>query len=337
MQSNVPQVSIVIPCFRDEDNIRTLLERLEPTIASIAGGAEVVLVDDGSPDLTGDRAIEEGARYPHPVTVVRLARNFGQHPAVFAGLAAARGSVVVTCDSDLQYPPDQIPVLLAALDDRHPVASGYREDRKDPLSRRMLTRLLTGWLGRRTGQELRDYGSMFRAYKRPVVDAMLQITEQHRFVPAIPSWLGFRVKEVPVQHAPRGEQGSRYRLSSLASLFLDLVTSYAVSPLRALSGVAALAAFLGFVATLAFTIYRIVLGDGVSGTVSAFALIFFLLAIQLLVLALMSEYVGRIFVETKRRPYYVVRSTVVAGGSRDGSSGRLLESFQSSTTEGAQL
>jgi len=191
----------------------------------------------------------------------------------------------------------------------NPVVSGYRADRKDPYTRRLITSALTKWLGKRTGQQLRDYGSMFRAYDRSVVDAMLTITERHRYVPAIASWLGFHVLELPVEHHQRNEQGSRYRLSSLLSLFLDVITSYSISPLRFVSLVASIGALAGFMAMIAFAVYRVVIGAGVAGVVSAFALVFALLAVQLLATALLGEYVGRIYVETRHRPYFVVRST----------------------------
>lgn len=310
-----PAVSIVIPCYRDEDHVAGLVAELEPVLASFEGGGELVLVDDGSPDRTGERALEVARGASQPVTVVRLARNFGQHPAVFAGLAAARGRIVVTADSDLQYPASEIVRLVDAVSVEAPVVSGYRADRRDPITRRAITGLLTRWLGRRTGQELHDYGSMFRAYDREVVDAMLGITERHRYVPAIPAWLGFRVYEIPVEHRPRGEQGSRYRLSSLLSLFLDLITSYSISPLRFVSIFAFACALVGFLATTAFLVYRIVVGAGIGGVVSAFALVFGLLAAQLLATTLISEYVGRIYVETRQRPYFIVRSTDRHAGS----------------------
>jgi undecaprenyl-phosphate 4-deoxy-4-formamido-L-arabinose transferase len=305
-----PSVSVVVPCYRDEDNLAPLLERLEPVMAGLDGPAELVLVDDGSPDRTGLRAIELGSTFPHPVSVVRLARNFGQHPAVFAGLAYARGDVVVTMDSDMQYPPEDIPALLAAVSDEFPVASGYRQQRRDPIGRRIITRTLSWWLARQTGTRLLDFGSMFRAYDRRVVEQMLLFTERHRYVPALVAWLGVQVKEIPVAHAARGEQGSRYRLGALVDMFLDLVTGYAVFPLRLLTGLGLAASLLGFVGAMSFLVYRIVAGGGGAGTVSAFALVFFLLGTLLLIVAMLGEYVGRIYTEAKARPYYIVGDVV---------------------------
>ncbi len=311
-----PGLSIVIPLYRDEDALEPIFERCRPILDAVPGGGELILVDDGGLDRTTPRAEALARRYPHPTTVVRLARNFGQHPAVFAGLAHARGKRVVTLDSDLQYPPEEIPKLLAALSPDTPVASGYREDRKHPLVRRLITRALTRWLNARTGANLRDFGSMFRAYDRRAVDMMLTFSERHRYVPAVVAWLGVRIEEVPIIHAEGGRR-SRYRLSTLADLLLDLVTGYSVSPLRLLIGLGLVGAAAGFVATVGFGVYRIVVGSGVSGTVSAFALVFALLGIQLALIALIGEYVGRVYTEAKGRPYYLVGEVIRVAGSTE--------------------
>jgi undecaprenyl-phosphate 4-deoxy-4-formamido-L-arabinose transferase len=305
----VPGLSIVIPLYRDEDALAEIFRRCEPLLDEQADGGELVLVDDGGLDRTTPVALELAQGFPYPTTIVRLTRNFGQHPAVFAGLAHASGNRVVTLDSDLQYPPEEIPKLLNELGAEYPVVSGYRVDRRDPLMRRLITRALTRWLNAQTRTHMRDFGSMFRAYDRHTVDLMVSFTERHRYVPAVVAWLGVPIKEVPIVHEPRGERGSRYRLSALIEMVLDLITGYSVFPLRLLTGVGLLASIGGFVGTLFFIIYRLVAGAGVSGTVSAFALVFALLAVLLLLVAMIGEYVGRIYSEAKARPYFVVQST----------------------------
>ncbi len=310
-----PGLSIVIPLYRDQDALEAIFERCRPILDAQPNGGELVLVDDGGLDATTPRALELAAVYGHPTTVVSLARNFGQHPAVFAGLQHASGDHVVTMDSDLQYPPEEIPKLLAELGPEYPVVSGYRADRRDPLTRRLITSALTRWLNKQTGTDLHDFGSMFRAYDRNTVALMLTFTERHRYVPAVVAWLGVKIKEVPISHAARGAAGSRYRLASLVEMVFDLVTGYSVFPLRLLTMVGLLASAAGFVGTACFIVYRIVIGAGVSGTVSAFALVFALLGVLLLLLAMIGEYVGRIYSESKARPYFVVSATHrIAGG-----------------------
>jgi undecaprenyl-phosphate 4-deoxy-4-formamido-L-arabinose transferase len=303
-----PTLSIVVPLYRDVENLTPLFERLGEVMARLERPAELILVDDGSRDGTAERAVELAGGFSHPTTVIRLWRNFGQHPAVYAGLERAVGDVVVTMDSDLQYPPEEIPRLLAELSPEFPVVSGYREHRADPWPRRMITRVLSSWMSRRTGSALRDYGSMFRAYDRRVVDQLLQFSEQRRYIPGLVGWLRVPVKEIPVSHQARGEQGSRYRLGPLVDMFLDLITGYAAFPLRVVMAVGFVGALLGFIATSALFAYRIVAGSGPSGLVSAFAALFFLAGIQLLALGTVGEYVGRVYIETKGRPYFLVES-----------------------------
>jgi undecaprenyl-phosphate 4-deoxy-4-formamido-L-arabinose transferase len=306
MGDGAPDLSLVIPLYRDEDALPAIFARCGRVLDDHGGTGELVLVDDGSRDRTAARAVELGRAFEHETTVVRLTRNVGQHAAVFAGLAHARGTAVVTLDSDLQYPPEDIPLLLAELSPQQPVVSGYREDRRDPFPRRVVTGALTRWLNRRLGVSLRDFGSMFRAYDRPTVDLMLTLSERHRFVPAIVAWLGIPIKEVPVSHAPRSASGTRYRIGGLVELLFDMVTGYSVFPMRMLTVLGLLASLVGLFATCGFIAYRVVVGAGVSGAVSAFALIFGLLTVQLMIVALLGEYVGRIYVEAKGRPYYVV-------------------------------
>jgi undecaprenyl-phosphate 4-deoxy-4-formamido-L-arabinose transferase len=312
-----PALSLVIPLYRDEAALEQIFSRCVPVMDRIEGGAELVLVDDGGLDRTTPRALELAADCRHPTTVVRLARNFGQHAAVFAGLAHARGTAVATLDSDMQYPPEQLPPMLAELTSEHPVVSGCRTDRKDPLLRRLITRGLTRWLNRKTGVLLRDFGSMFRVYDRRTVELMLTFTERHRYVPAVVAWLGVPIKEVPIEHAPRGDRGSHYRLGALVELVLDLVTGYAVFPLRLLTTLAMAASVTGFLGAAGFAAYRIVVGAGGAGTVSAFALVFALLAVQLALVALIGEYVGRIYSEAKGRPYYVIAAVQRVGVDSD--------------------
>jgi Na+-transporting methylmalonyl-CoA/oxaloacetate decarboxylase gamma subunit len=157
---------------------------------------------------------------------------------------------------------------------------------------------------------------MFRAYDRNTVDLMVSFTERHRYVPAVVAWLGVPIKEIPITHEPRGDQGSRYRLSALIEMVFDLITGYSVFPLRLLTGLGILASVGGFIGTLAFIVYRVAVGAGVSGTVSAFALVFALLAMLLLLVAMIGEYVGRIYSEAKARPYFVVAASHRIQGRR---------------------
>jgi undecaprenyl-phosphate 4-deoxy-4-formamido-L-arabinose transferase len=307
MSSEAPvDYSIVVPCYRDAEGLDVLFERVGEVMDQLPGTGELVLVDDGSPDRTGPLAIEHAREFRQRTTVVRLARNFGQHPAVFAGFEHARGQVIITMDSDLQYPPDEIRRLMEGLSPEFPVVSGRRVDRRDPWLRRRLSSALSWWLAKQTGSQLADFGSMFRAYDRTVIERLLALPERRRYIPALVAWLGVPVKEIPVRHEARGSRGTRYRLAPLVDMALDVVTGYSVFPLRMLSILGLLASTLGFVVTLGFAVYRIFVGAGEARLVSAFAAIFFLIGVQLAVSAMISEYVGRVYIEAKGRPLYVV-------------------------------
>ncbi len=303
-----PTLTIVVPLYRDVGNVPEIFERLRPVIANLVHRTDLVLVDDGSRDGTAERAMALAEEFPYPTAVVRLTRNFGQHPAVFAGLQQATGDVVITMDSDLQYAPEDIPRLLAELSVKSPVVSGYREERSDPWGRRVVSRFLSAWLSRRTGSTLRDYGSMFRAYDRRVITQLLRFREQRRYIPALVGWLGVPVKEIPVTQGARGTQGSRYRLRTLVDMFLDLITGYAAFPLRVVTLIGTVGAMISLALTVFFFVYRVVQGDGPSGLVSAFGVLFFLVAMQLVILGVLGEYIGRIYIEAKDRPYFLVDS-----------------------------
>ena len=158
---------------------------------------------------------------------------------------------------------------MVAVRDGAQVAAGVRTKRADPFTRRLITRALSWWLSRQTGTRLSDFGSMFRAYDRATVERMLLFTERHRYVPALVAWLGADVVEVPITHEARGPVGSRYRIGALVDMMLDLVTGYAVFPLRVMSVFGIVGAVVGFVSAIGFLVYRVVNGrwwsrDGIS-------------------------------------------------------------------------
>jgi undecaprenyl-phosphate 4-deoxy-4-formamido-L-arabinose transferase len=214
-------LSIVIPLYRDEDALKAIFTRCEPILRESAGGRRARPGRRRRPRPRDGACGRDGRRLLASGRLVRLARNFGQHPAVFTGLEHSRGDLVVslrgtaTCSTPRRHPEARRRGV-----GRIPRRLRYRADRHDPLLRRWITRGLTRWLNARTGTELRDFGSMFRLYQCETVELMLQFTERHRYVPAVVPWLGVPIKEVAISHQARSEQGSRYRLSTLFDLLL---------------------------------------------------------------------------------------------------------------------
>ncbi len=311
-EPNVPgaRLSIVIPVWNEEANLGPLYARLAPVMDAIGPGVETIFVDDGSADTSLEMLRGFAARDPR-VRVVSFNRNYGQHAAVLAGLEFSTGQTVVTLDADLQNPPEDIPKLLAKAEEGFDVVGGWRANRQDTFFRKIASRQVN-LLMRRVlkGVEFRDYGCMLRAYSRPVVDSMLLCEERTPFIPALACQFARRIAEVPVGHAERGAGESKYSLWSLIKLQMDLITGFTSAPLR-------LATIVGTaisIASMAFggflVVRRFLYGPEAEGLFTLFAILFLLLGGNFLALGVLGEYIGRIYVEVRRRPRSVVKETI---------------------------
>ncbi len=306
-------MSIVIPVFNEELNLESLFARLAPVMDRIEGGAEVVFVDDGSADRSLE-LLRELARRDRRVRVVSFNRNYGQHAAVLAGFEATRGETVVTLDADLQNPPEDIPKLLAKVEEGFDVVGGYREERKDSFFRRWASRQINFFMRRiLSGVDFRDYGCMLRAYTRPVVDSMRLCEERSAFIPALACQFARRIAEVPVGHAEREAGESKYSLWKLVKLQADLVTGFTSAPLRAATLTGSLVALLSIAFGVFLGIRRLLYGPEAEGLFTLFAILFFLVGANFLALGVLGEYVGRIYIEVRRRPRSVVKETINLG------------------------
>ena len=197
----VPEISVVIPVFNEEDNLWELGERLIHTLTAMGRPFEIIFVDDGSTDGSWQLLTDLNGQYPQNIRALQFHVNFGQHQAIFAGFQAARGKVMVTLDADLQNPPEEIPRLVAKLDEGYDTVGGWRENRRDSVFRRLPSQLVNYVMSRVTGVKLRDYGCMLRAYRREVVDSINQCHESSSFIPALANLFSQRVAEIPVGHA----------------------------------------------------------------------------------------------------------------------------------------
>jgi undecaprenyl-phosphate 4-deoxy-4-formamido-L-arabinose transferase len=303
----VPSLSVVIPVHNEERNLDGLYARLGPVLDRTGRAYEVIFVDDGSADRSLD--ILRRLHDAHPsVRVIALNRNYGQHAAVFAGLDHARGDVIVTLDADLQNPPEEIPRLLAHVDAGHDVVGGWRQNRRDPRIRRVLSWCMNRLTSFMVGVRMRDYGCMLRAYRREVVEVLRGCRELSSFVPALANSFARSPVEVPVGHDSRGQGRSSYGLLRLIRLALDLMTGFSLLPIQAVSlagiGIALLG--LGFGAFL--LVRRLFVGPEVEVVFTLFAILFVFVGIQVLALGLIGEYVGRIYLEVRRRPRYVIQA-----------------------------
>jgi undecaprenyl-phosphate 4-deoxy-4-formamido-L-arabinose transferase len=308
-----PRVSIVVPVFNEEPNLAELYRRLAAVMDGIAGGGEAIFVDDGSSDrslaLLRDLTQRDGR-----VRVVAFNCNYGQHAAVMAGLDVARGATMVTLDADLQNPPEEIPKLLAKADEGFDVVGGWRANRHDTFFRRLASRLTNAGMRRvLRGIEFRDYGCMLRAYSRPVVDSLLRCEETTPFIPALACQFAHRIAEVPVAHAERAAGKSKYGLLKLLRLQADLVTGFSSAPLRLATLVGTVIALCSIGFGIFLGIRRLLYGPEAEGLFTLFAILFFLVGGNFLAMGVLGEYVGRTYIEVRRRPRSVVAETINVG------------------------
>src|SRR5436190_14875830 len=299
-----PDVSVVVTVYNEAACIEELYRRALAALDPGPRSYELIFVDDGSTDGTFaalERLHEDDPR----VRAVRFKRNFGQHPAMHAGLARARGDIVVTMDGDLQNAPEDIPRLLEAVEAGNDVASGRRRARKDPLGRAVPSRLINGMLRRFTGVEITDFGCAFNAYRRTAVEPMLGSIGKQKFTKALVLSGGARVVEVDVAHAPRVGP-SRYSPLRLTRLALHVLAGFWPQPIQWI-GVA-----LGVVCSLlalGLGVYGIVYWVGESnfpGPLFGGVLVLFVLGVQGFILALVGEYLGRIQRDVEGRPLYTI-------------------------------
>lgn len=300
-------VSVVVPVYNEEKNLPELARRLAAVGPQLGADYELIFVDDGSSD--GSLELLKGlAAADARVRVVEFNRNYGQHRAVFAGMAESRGEAIVTLDADLQNPPEEIPRLLERLAAGCDIVGGCRVTRRDSLLRKLISFINNRVASLATGVRLRDYGCMLRAYRREVVDQMVRCPEYPRYVPAMGHLFAKRVEEVEVRHDQRHAGRSRYRLTGLVHLWLDLMTGFSVLPLTLVSLLGLIIALTGLGFGSFLMVRRLVVGPEAEGIFTLFAILFFFVGAQIFCVGVVGEYLGRMFTEVRRRPNYVVRA-----------------------------
>ena len=321
------KVSIVIPLHNEAPNVDLLYRELREFATEEERIAEIIFVDDGSTDDTYER-LTRAAQDDVRVTVIRLRKNFGQTAALAAGFHASTGDVICPMDGDLQNDPRDIPALLEKLDEGCDVVSGWRKRRKDP----WLTRRLPSWFANRliskiTGVKLHDYGCSLKAYKSEVLEGVRLYGDMHRFIPALASWMGVQVGEVPVNHRRRVGGKSKYGLSRIFRVILDLINvkflvAYATRPIQVFGKIGLLSFLVGLI-FLVLTVYmKFAHGYNMSGNpLLLLSVLCALVAVQFICIGLLGEINIRTYYELQGKPTYVVRETF-RGGESPGESTR---------------
>jgi undecaprenyl-phosphate 4-deoxy-4-formamido-L-arabinose transferase len=318
--STTPSLSVVIPAFNEEANLNELIGRCLTICSSLGKTFEIILVDDGSSDRSAQIITEAAEQNPGKIIGVLLNRNYGQHAAVMAGFAESRGEIVVTLDADLQNPPEEIPKLVKKMETGFDVVGSIRLSRRDTLFRKMSSFLINKAVQQSTGVLMHDYGCMLRAYRRPIVEAMLQCQERTTFIPVLANSFARFTTEVEVQHEKRSQGNSKYSLWKLINLMFDLVTSMTTFPLRLLTLIGTTIATGGFGLGLLILAMRIIYGLGwaAEGVFTLFAVLFIFIGAQFIAMGLLGEYIGRIYRDVRARPRYFVQKVVGSGNEESG-------------------
>lgn len=299
-------VSVVVPCYRSATMLPQLVERLEATLPGATAGHEVVLVVDGSPDNTWDVAQQLAAKYP-TVRAIRLARNYGQHNALIAGVRAARHEIVVTMDDDLQHPPEEVPKMLAALTDDMDLIYGHSIEEEHNLFRNLTSYTVKAGLAGPLGVREAKVISAFRAFRTFLRDGFDGLQSPHVDVDVALTWATTRVGSVKVRMDERADGRSNYTFRSLLKHAMNLAMGYSVAPLRAVSYLGLACGLLGLV-LVGVILWKFASGaTDVPGFTSIASMVALFSGAQMLAIGVLGEYVGRLHAGGMGRPTYVVR------------------------------
>ena len=302
-----PYISVVVPVFNEQENLRNLHQALSPVLTDLGKPYEVIYIDDGSIDQSLDILKELQTTDPH-IVVIEFSRNFGQHSAIFAGFDQSRGEIVVTLDADLQNPPEAIPSLVHTIESGYDVVGGWREDRQDSLFRKLASKIVNKVISWSTGIKLKDYGCMLRAYRRSVIQQICKCSEISSFIPALANTFARSIAEIQVPHRDRAEGRSKYSLARLIRLNFDLMTGFSLFPIQAISTFGLVTALAGGVFSVFLFVRRLIVGPEAEGLFTLFAILFAFIGVQILALGIIGEYVGRIYNEVRKRPRFVIRN-----------------------------
>lgn len=314
-----PYLSVVVPIYNEEESIPHLYAQLTTALEGLGKPYEIIAIDDGSRDGSFALLRDLAATDPR-LRVVRFRRNFGQTAGFAAGFDRARGKWVVTIDADLQNDPNDIPAMLAKAESGFDVVSGWRANRQDPfLNRRLPSMIANRVISWATGVHLHDYGCSLKVYRAEVVKNIDLYGELHRFIPAIASWQGVAVSELPVNHAARKYGKSKYGIGRTTRVLLDLITvrfllSYSTRPMQVFGGIGLLSGALGSVLLLYLGYVRLIIGRSIGDRpLLLLAVLMVLIGVQFLAMGLLGELITRVYYEGRNRPIYVVREELNGG------------------------
>jgi undecaprenyl-phosphate 4-deoxy-4-formamido-L-arabinose transferase len=305
--SVAPQLSVVIPVYNEELNLPTLFARLYPVLDGLGRRYEIIFTNDGSADLSIELLRAQFTTRPDVTRVIDFNANYGQHMAIMAAFERVRGEIIVSLDADLQNPPEEIPKLLAEIDAGHDYVGGYRLDRQDTFFRTYASKVINFVRKRTTNIEMTDQGCMLRAYRRPIIDAIVRSGAINTFIPALAYSFAGNPAEVGVKHEERHAGVSNYSLYQLIRLNFDLITGFSLAPLQYFTMFALACSAGSFVLVVVLALRRLIIGPEEGGVFTLFGILFFLLSVTMVGIGLIGEYVGRTYQVVRARQRYFVK------------------------------
>ncbi|KAF0235011.1 MAG: hypothetical protein FD177_170 [Desulfovibrionaceae bacterium] len=308
-------LSIIIPVYNEEDNVLPLHQKITEALDSMGQPYEVIIVDDGSTDNTAQR-LKELAKADNRLKVIHLRRNFGQTPAMMAGIDAATGDILIPMDGDLQNDPQDIPKLLAKLAEGYDVVSGWRKDRQDhPLKRNLPSRVANRLISFISGVHLHDYGCSLKAYRKAIIKGVKLYGEMHRFVPIYAAWQGAKVTEVGVTHYPRVHGVSKYGFDRTIKVILDLIVvkfldKFAHKPMYLFGGFGLVTFLISFLLFGLMLYLKVFHNKSFIETPLPMAVtLFTLMGFMSIFMGLIAEILMRTYHESQNKPTYIVDRT----------------------------
>lgn len=302
------KLSIVIPIYNEELVLPKLYAELFTELDQLSMSYEVLFVDDGSKDLSLRMLYDEAKKRPQ-MKVVVLDGNFGQHQAIIAGFSVAQGDYVITLDADLQTPPSEIAKISTEMDKGFDYVGSIREQRNDVFWRRFFSKLNNQIRKKITRIQITDQGCMLRGYSRRLAQQIVRVQEASPYLPALGYKYSQNPTEVMIKHQERQAGESKYSFYKLLRLNFDIMTGYSIVPLQIFSLMGILISGGAACFFILLVVRRIFQGPEAEGVFTLFALLFFFLGICLFGLGLLGEYVGRIYLEVRKHPRFVIRET----------------------------
>ena len=313
-----PHVSVVVPIHNEYENLPRLLEAISATLIKSNIRYEILCIDDGSTDGSGD-LLKQIASDRTDLRSVILRRNYGQTAAMAAGFSHAKGQIIVTMDGDMQNDPADIPILLDKLNEGYDLVSGWRKNRQDATMTRLIPSQIANWLiAQVTGVKVHDYGCSLKAYRAELIADMNLYGELHRFLPALAFIEGARIAEIPVRHHPRQFGKSKYGLDRTFRVVMDLITvffmrKFLTRPMHVFGSMGVLSIFLGTVIGLYLTTLKLSFGESINRPLLILVVVLILTGVQLFCFGLLAELLMRTYHESQGRPIYRVREVIEPG------------------------